>query len=91
MPIIRYLAITLISVISTFQLVMVVRAICSWFPKIRATKFFRILYVITDPVIAPMRNLLFKISFIRRLPIDLSFLATYLFLELVITFLTYVI
>lgn len=87
----KYLAVSLISVISLFQFVMLVRAVCSWFPKVRVTKFFRILHVITEPVISPMRDLLFKISFLRRLPIDLSFLATYLFLELVITFLTYLI
>ncbi len=91
MEILKYLAITLVSVISTFQFIMIIRAVLSWFPKVRDTKFFRLLHIITDPVISPMRNLLFKISWIRRLPIDLSFLATYLFLELVVTFLTFLI
>ncbi|MBO5338808.1 MAG: YggT family protein [Clostridia bacterium] len=83
MPILRIIAWILVPTISAYQLIMFARAICSWFPPVRETKFYRFLYIITEPLISPIRELLHKISWIRMLPIDLSFLVLYLLLDVV--------
>ena len=83
----------LISAISTYKFIMLVRAICSWIPPVRESKFFWFLRLLTEPLISPIRKLLNRVSWIRRCPIDLSFLALYLLLEfassLLSTLLTY--
>ncbi len=59
-----------------FELAMFVRAILSWFP-FAGGKFTDFLYSVTEPVISPVRNLLGKSS-LGGMPIDLSFLITYI-------------
>lgn len=81
--VIKYIAWVLYSLISAFQMIMVVRAICSWIPPVRDTKFFGFLHMITEPPLIPIRNLLYKISWIRNFPLDLSFLVLYFLLNIV--------
>ena len=83
MPILRIIAWILVPTISAYQIIMFARAICSWFPRVRDTKFFRFLYIITEPLLSPIRELLNKLNWVRMLPIDLSFLALYLLLDVV--------
>ena len=85
---ITYIAWILISIISAFKMLMLIRAICSWFPSIRDTGFFRFIYSITEPPLVPIRKVLNNIGWVRRFPLDLSFLALYLLLELVSSMLT---
>ena len=89
MPVIRIIAWILFSTIRAYQMIMFVRAICSWIPPVRETKFFRFLCLLTEPLLRPIRELLHKLSWVRMLPIDLSFLALYLLLEAVSVALTY--
>lgn len=69
------------------QAAMFIRAIMSWFPGLDDNKFGDFLYALTEPVIAPMRALLFRIRLFQELPIDMSFLFTYLLLSLISMFL----
>lgn len=78
---ITYIAWILISLISAFKMLMLIRAICSWIPQVRETRFYEIIFSITEPPLVPIRKLLNNISWVRRFPLDLSFLAFYLILE----------
>ena len=77
-------AVTLIWVL---QAAMFVRAIMSWFPGLDDNKFGDFLYALTEPVILPVRALLDRIPLFQGLPIDMSFLFTYLLLSLLSMFL----
>ena len=68
--------------IEAVTLMMFVRAILSWFPIIRLPNSIAgFLYNVTEFFISPVRTLLFKIDFVKRCPIDLSFLVTYILLH----------
>ena len=77
---IRIIAWILFSLIEAYQMIMVVRAICSWIPPVRETKFFAFLRLITEPLLRPIRELLNKLNWVRMIPIDFSFIALYLLL-----------
>jgi YggT family protein len=85
----RYLGAILMSLLSVLQTVLIVRAICSWIPPVRNSKFFRFLQTITDPLLAPIRTLLHKISWLRNFPIDFSTLVLFILIDFAITLLAY--
>lgn len=62
------------SLLSVFDLILLARAICSWFPAARESAVYRFAYTVTEPVLRPVRDFLFKFEWVRRCPIDLSFL-----------------
>lgn len=73
-----------------FELAMLARAILSWFPM-GGGRLEELLYSFTEPVISPVRNLLGNTS-LGGLPIDLSFLITYVLVvgaERIVSYLAY--
>ena len=62
---------------------MVATAIVSWIPTLRESKLGYFLYSCTEPVIRPVRELIYRIPGADNLPIDLSFLAVYILLSLI--------
>lgn len=68
------------SVLSFLQLVLFLRALSSWFPQVRDSKLGAMLYALTEPMVAPVRNQLHKISALRQMPIDFSVLLVFLIL-----------
>jgi uncharacterized protein YggT (Ycf19 family) len=73
--------------LSLVQTAMLVRAILSWFP-INGNKFTELLFSITEPFIHPVRVLFSKLGWFQGLPIDVSFLASYILISVVITLLS---
>lgn len=69
--------------LSLVQLAMLVRAVLSWFPM-EPNKFTDILYSLTEPFITPVRLLFHKLNWFQGLPIDLSFLVSYLLISVVL-------
>ena len=65
------------------QTAMIVRAVLSWFP-IEQNKLIDFLYAITEPFIAPIRALFDKMGWFRGFPIDMSFMAAYLLITLLL-------
>lgn len=59
------------------------RAILSWFMREWDNKFMQALCTLTEPVLMPMRKLLSRFEFVRSFPIDLSFIATWLALDII--------
>ena len=77
---------TVCVVLSVLQLAMLVRAIMSWFPT-ESNRFENFLYVITEPLIMPIRWLFEKLNWFQGIPIDMSFMVAYLVLSVVVWFL----
>ena len=75
---------TVVFFLTVVELAMLLRAIFSWLP-IDQNRFIDILYAITEPFIAPVRTLFVKMNWFQGLPIDLSFLATYILISIVCT------
>ncbi|MBQ2308770.1 MAG: YggT family protein [Clostridia bacterium] len=73
---------TVCIILSALQLAMFIRAIMSWFPT-ESNKFENFLYVITEPLIIPIRKLFEKFNWFQGLPIDISFFVTYLLLSII--------
>ena len=63
-------------------LLMFVRAIFSWFPSENPGKLQRVIFHMTEPVILPVRKFLWRMGWFQGLPIDMSFMVTYLVLGL---------
>ncbi len=80
---------TLLLLIEALQLLMLVRAVMSWFPPSsgRPGPFRAFVTGVTEMVIAPVRLLLDRFDFVRRSPIDIAFLVTFLLLSAASTFL----
>lgn len=60
---------------------MLVRAILSWIPP-TGGKWVDLLYMVTEPVVAPIRALLDRWGFFRHSPIDFSFVFAFLLIGL---------
>lgn len=80
MPFITRLVIT---IIEALQWILLIRAILSWFPQVNESKVGQIIYMITEPLLIPVRKLLEKIPALSTLPIDFSILFTWMLLQLI--------
>lgn len=75
------------AVIRVYDFLLIARAISSWLPVDLSNPIVNFLYTVTEPVLAPVRNLLFKIPFFRSCPIDFSLLVVFLLFEVIQTML----
>lgn len=70
--------------IDVVMILMFIRAVMSWFPGagsgLKVTQF---IYMVTELFISPVRKFMSRFSSVRNMPIDLSFLVTYILLGLV--------
>lgn len=77
------LLVRLVSIIITLmELLIVVRALLSWFPVNDDSPLVNFLYFITEPLLAPIRALLELIPALRDMPIDISSMIAIVFLTL---------
>lgn len=76
-----------ISIVRLLEFLLFARAIMSWFPQTHGSTISEFLYNVTEPLILPFRNLLGRIEALRMFPLDLSFLCTFLVLEIILTML----
>lgn len=53
------------------ELIMLIRIVISWLPVNRDNRFVELLFKVTEPVLAPFRNLVSRIAK-QTLPIDFS-------------------
>lgn len=63
------------------SLAMLVRAVLSWFTMGEQTKIGAFLYVVTEPVILPIRALCNRFGWFRGVPLDMPFLITMVLLS----------
>lgn len=71
----------LVIFIDILSLAMLARAVLSWFTMGEQTKIGAFLYVVTEPVILPIRALCNRFGWFRGLPLDMSFLITMILLS----------
>ena len=79
--ILRY---ALVAFCRVYQWIMLATAILSWIPSLRESKLYYILCSFTEPVVRPVRELVYRIPGADGVPIDLSFLAVYFLLSFII-------
>ena len=63
------------------SLAMLVRAVLSWFTMGEQTKIGAFMYVVTEPVILPIRALCNRFGWFRGVPLDMPFLLTMVLLS----------
>lgn len=78
----RNIALTLISVL---EILMLVRAVMSWFPQVQGNRLHQMVTAFTEPVILPFRSLVNRIPALRGFPLDISFMLAYLVLIMIET------
>lgn len=69
------------------EVLMFIRAVLSWLPVDDDSPVVNFVYMMTEPIIAPVRILLERFDFVRRMPIDLSFFVAFILLSTVQMFL----
>ena len=74
---------TVISLLNILSLLLLIRALLSWFPDIRGGRLAELLHIITEPVLLPFKTLFGRLGIGRNIPIDLSFLATIITLQII--------
>jgi uncharacterized protein YggT (Ycf19 family) len=78
-----YLVYTLVSLISIYELILCARAICSWVPYFQESKLYEFAFMLTEPVLRPIRDFLFRFDVFRRCPIDFSTLILFISLSVI--------
>lgn len=69
------------------DIAMLGRAVLSWFTMGEQTRIGAFLYVVTEPLILPVRNLCARFGWFQGLPMDMPFLITSMLMMLVTVFL----
>ncbi len=67
------------------ELLLIARAILSWFPITQSptvVKIYGFIHMVTEPIVSPVRRLLDRIPALRNVPVDLSILGAYLLLTI---------
>ena len=77
--------------LNLYSLLIIARCVTSFFPQYRYNRYVMILYKITEPILAPVRVLLWKIEALRRITFDLSPVAVMLAIQIILKILNYVI
>lgn len=67
--------------IDVVSIAMLGRAVLSWFTMGEQTKIGAFLYVVTEPIIMPIRNLCNRFGWFQGLPLDMPFLITVVLLS----------
>lgn len=72
---------TLLLLIDVVQVAFLLRAIFSWFDPERSGRFSNFLFLVTEPMILPVRALCAKRNWFQQTPLDIPFLITVLLLS----------
>ena len=88
MKIIFYILLMTVSVLlGALELLMLVRAVLSWFPIDEDSGIHRFLYAVTEPVIFPIRVLLARLGLFQDLPLDIAFFLSFCVISIIRLFL----
>lgn len=82
-PFMVVIANTVYFLISALQILMLIRAVMSWFPIDEDGTFYRFIHICTEPMITPVRTLLEKLNLFQNIPIDISFFITFMILSVI--------
>lgn len=81
---VAYVVVQFVSLfLDAILLAMLVRAVLSWFPVGEDNGFVRFIYVVTEPVIMPVRSLCTRFGWFTGVPLDIPFFITTLLMVLI--------
>ncbi|SHJ57315.1 YggT family protein [Tepidibacter formicigenes] len=63
------------------ELMILIRVIMSWVPNARYSRFYDIVYSLTEPILGPVRDLMFR--YLNTGPIDFSPIIAYFLIKIV--------
>lgn len=69
-----------IQILRILQWLIVIRALCSWFPQVQQSVIGEFLYTVTEPMLAPCRSLLSRFQSGRGMMLDFSPMVVFLIL-----------
>ncbi|MEN6314369.1 MAG: YggT family protein [Clostridiaceae bacterium] len=73
-------------IFGVMELALLVRAFISWLPVPREHRLVRLLYQITEPILAPIRSLIQRSSFGHNMILDISPIIALILIAIVRTF-----
>lgn len=65
------------ALVSVIELCFLVRAVLSWLPIGDDSVILKFVFMVTEPIVAPIRMLFEKLGWFQNMPIDISFLVAY--------------
>ena len=65
-------AATVSTLTSAYSLIILLRCLLSWFEYTRESKAYEICYIMTEPILAPIRDFLYRFEALRSCPIDFA-------------------
>ena len=68
------------ALVTVIELCFLVRAVLSWLPIGDDNPILKFVFMVTEPIIIPIRALFEKLGWFQNMPIDISFLVAYLLL-----------
>lgn len=74
---------TISIVFSIIEFAILARVLISWLPVPKENNLIRLLYMITEPILAPIRGLIERSSFGRNMMFDFSPIAAFLLIGIV--------
>ncbi|MBO4979139.1 MAG: YggT family protein [Clostridia bacterium] len=81
-----YMAARLVTLLLwVLEIAMLLRAIASWIPALDGMKWMDIVYMLTEPLVVPVRAIFERFALFRNSPIDFSFVIAFLLLGMVQT------
>ncbi len=84
----EYIATIAMVALRVIEILLFARAILSWFPNDgKMSGVMELLYSLTEPILLPIRTLLFKIPGMNRFPLDFSVIIVYIIIEVLMSFL----
>ena len=75
-------AVVLSSLISVYSLLLLARGLLSWTNYSRDSKVYEICFIMTEPLLRPIRDFLFRFEVFRSMPIDFSSLILIILLSI---------
>lgn len=89
MALISYLLTAIYWLLNLLSFLIVLRALLSWFPISQENIINKLLITMTEPVMSPIRALLYKLKFTRELPVDFSPVVAILVLWILSSFIAF--
>ncbi len=69
--------------VTALQIMMILRAVSSWLPFDEENVFINFIYTATEPLVAPVRNIMNKSKYFASSMFDFSFIVSYILLSFV--------
>ena len=88
-PLIRVICRILSTLLYAVEVLLVVRAVMSWFVPPNKNKFTIVIHSVTEVIVRPMRLLVNRIPALRGLPIDMASLFTLILVGILSALLPY--